>query len=132
MIGVKVKVTDETRRVKRAAKRAAFKNLGHAAGALGKTAERSIRVRKKKASAPGTPPHTRTKRLRKAIAYDVDQSLDSAIIGPRESIVGDAGMAHEFGGEFRDETYPQRPFMGPALEKNAPRFAADWQGTIGE
>ncbi len=41
-----------------------------------------------------------------------------------------AGNAHEFGGKFRREHYPKRPFMGPALEKVKDRLPPMWAGSI--
>jgi hypothetical protein len=53
-----------------------------------------------------------------------------AVVGPAQDIAGDSGAAHEFGGKYRDEQYPQRPFMGPALIENAPRLPEFWRGSI--
>ena len=47
------------------------------------------------------------------------------------SVVGQAGAAHEFGGKFYSNDYPERPFMQPALERALPRFAGEWAGSIG-
>ena len=70
--------------------------------------------------------------LRESIAYEVDRHRLSSLIGPRASVVGEAGAAHEFGEEFRGTDYDERPYMGPALDVNLDRFAADWKGTIGD
>ena len=53
------------------------------------------------------------------------------MIGPRASIVGEAGRAHEFGDEFRGDDYPERAFMWPALEREAPEFAASHRNSLG-
>lgn len=103
------------------------KGLGKAGGAIRKTAERSIRSRKRP-SPPGTPPSTRTKRLRKSILYEVQGN--SVFIGPAESLIGPVGAAHEFGGQFRGDDYPARPFMRPALVKMTPRLASFWKNSI--
>jgi len=80
-------------------------------------------------SAPGTPPHTHRRAfLRRAILYAAD--AEGAVIGPRASVVGTAGQAHEFGGQYGDEVFPQRPFMRPALDKNLDRFANEWRGSV--
>lgn len=68
--------------------------------------------------------------MRRALRFAV--SKEGAIIGPRASVVGEAGQAHEFGGEFRGGEFPARPFMAPALENNLDRFAGTWSGSIGE
>ena len=54
-----------------------------------------------------------------------------AVIGPRASVVGDVGKGHEFGGEFRGEDYPERPFMGPALEETEDTFGNSFAGSLG-
>jgi hypothetical protein len=131
MFGLTVQLVDQTSRVQDATEQANFRNLGHAAASIRKTAIDEIIVAEGP-SDPGTPPHTRRRQLKRAIKYDVDQAAESALIGPEASIVGEAGAAHEFGGEFRGEDYPERPFMEPALETNVDRFASEWAGSIGE
>lgn len=140
MIGLKnFKFDDQTKRVSDAAEKATFRNVGHAAAAIRKDAVESI-VQADGPSAPGSPPHTHTQKttksgktrkgnLQRAIAYDADK--DSAVIGPRFSVVEEAGAAHELGESFHGQDYDERPFMGPALDKNLDRFASSWQGSIG-
>lgn len=140
MIGFGFQFVSETNRVEQAAEKTSFRNLGHAAAAIRKDAVESIQ-QAPGPSAPGEPPHTHTGgitkqgkvrkgNLQRAIAYDADQN--SAVIGPRESVVGQAGRAHELGEEFHGDDYPERPYMGPALEHNEVRFASDWAGSLGE
>lgn len=129
MVGVKVKTRSHMGRVKKAAQRATFDNLGHAGAAIRLTARRSIR-RSKQASAPGKPPSTRKGRLRSAIRYAVEKNRSRVVIGPEHSVVADAGRAHEFGGRFRSERYVRRPFMGPALEENKQRLPRLWAGSV--
>ena len=131
MFGLTLQFEDKTQRVKDAADQSSFRNLGHAAASIRKTAIESIIVAEGP-SDPGTPPHTRRRQLKRAIKYDVDHAAESALIGPEASIVGEAGAAHEFGGQFRGEEYPERPFMEPALETNVDRFASEWAGSIVE
>lgn len=130
MIGLKVTTTDTTKAVADATEKAAFRNFGHAAARISKDAKASI----EQAAGPspaGSPPHThKGKFLSRAIRYDANKV--SAVIGPRESIVGEVGAAHEFGDEHHGQDFPERPFMGPALDKNLDRFASDWAGSIGE
>jgi hypothetical protein len=52
------------------------------------------------------------------------------VIGPDYQNVGQSGAAHEFGGHFRHENYPRRPFMGPALEKVKDRLPSFWAGSV--
>jgi len=135
MFGIDFKFVDTSKAVAKASDDATFKNFGHAAAGIRKTAIASIQPGDGP-STPGTPPHTHTQKvtksgktragvLPKSITFKADK--EGAVIGPRESIVGEAGAAHEFGEEFRGDDYPERPFMGPALEANLARFASSWQ-----
>lgn len=131
MFGLTFQLEDNTKRVQDAADQATFRNLGHAAASIRKTAIEEIIVAEGP-SDPGTPPHTRRRQLKRAIKFDNDKASQTAVIGPEYSIVGEAGAAHEFGDEFRGANYPERAYMGPALEANEERFASDWLGSIGE
>lgn len=132
MIGFNLQIVDQMKRVTDATEKATFRNLGHAANRIMKDAKASL-VTAEGPSPEGQPPHThRGAYLRRAVRYDHDRKDQIAVIGPVASIVGDAGAAHEFGGEFRGEEYPERKFMLPALEKNIDRFAGDWAGSITE
>ena len=118
-----------------AATKAAFRNFGHCRHDAGTPWNRSC----PRPLEPGTPPHTHTGshrkgkvrwgNLQRAIAYDATK--DDAIIGPRFSVVGLAGRAHELGEVFHGEEFDERAFMGPALDDNLTRFAQDWDGSIG-
>lgn len=110
-------------RIDAAKRRCMDRGLFKAAGFLRTDARRSIKQRKTAAPA-GSPPATRKGRLRKAIVFHVFRGLGRAIVGPTANIVGPAGGAHEHGGQFRGESYPARPFMGPALVKTNTQFAA--------
>ena len=140
MIGTGFQFVDQTKRVEKATDEAAFRNLPHAAAAIRKDAIESIK-NESGASEPGTPPHTHTGgitkkgkvrkgNLQRAITFAADK--ESAVIGPRESVVGLAGRAHELGEEFHGDDFPERPYMEPALEENLERFASEWAGSIGE
>jgi hypothetical protein len=130
MFGLSFHSDEQTKAVADAAKKGAFRNFGHAAASLAKDAKSTL-VQTAGASAPGQPPHThRGAFLRRAVLYVADEN--GAIIGPAASLVGTAGAAHEFGGEYKGHQFPERPFMFPALERAIPRFAGDWQGSIGE
>ena len=131
MISLAVQIVDQVSRVQKAADTAGYRNLGHAAASLRKTAVASIE-RSDEPSDPGEPPHTRRGQLPRAIRFDVDRTKQEAVIGPRASVVGEAGAAHEFGEEFRGTDYDERPYMGPALDVSLDRFASDWAGSIGD
>lgn len=132
MMEIEVITEDNTAAVVQAADKAAFQNLRHAGLSIGRLAKDSI-VQSIRPSAPGKPPATRgrgRKSLKSAIFATSDG--DSAIIGPRFSYVGDSGAAHEFGQPRGATQFDERSFMGPALAASLPRFASDWQGSIGE
>ena len=129
MIGAKVRIRDRMERVKRKAKDATFRSLGHAGAAIRLTARRSIRKRKT-ASEPGQPPHTRKGQLKRAIVYAVERQQDRVVIGPEHAVVGPSAMAHEFGGRFRGDRFDRRPFMGPALMKVKDRLPRKWAGSV--
>jgi len=88
-----------------------------------KQAQVSIR-RGKRASSSGQPPRTRKGKLRRAIFYNVETG--GVVVGPGYSRFGTAGEAHEFGGRYKKQTYPRRPFMGPALKRIEPKMADIW------
>jgi hypothetical protein len=142
MIGLSVQTEDNTKRVADAAEKATFRNVGHAAAAIRNDAIESI-LPSDEPSAPGSPPHTRSAGigkngkvrrgvLQKAIVFHQDFAAQMAIVGPRFSVAGESGEAHEFGGEFRGQDYPERSFMGTALDRKRARFASSFEGSIGE
>lgn len=116
-------------RIEKAANKGAYRNFGHAAASIRKDAIASIET-SPESSPAGSPPHTRRRQLPNAIRYDAD--AEGAVIGPVFSVVGTAGEAHEIGGSYRGQIFPERPFMGPALNRNLDRFASGWAGSIGE
>lgn len=150
MIGYRVTTIDRLSRVRKAVDTTAFHNLGHAAASIRKSAAKSIKrapkeqrtgskTRKGKkvrrarhaASRPGSPPYTLKGLLSKSIRFDVDKGKKRAIIGPRFSLVGLSGRAHELGGRYKGQQYPKRPFMYPALVKSKSRFIGRWSGRLG-
>jgi len=126
-VSVKVQTRLDKAKVKRAASTATITSLGHAGALIRKVARNSIR-RGKKESPPGTPPHTRKGQLKRAILYAKDDG--SVVVGPSAEIVGESGKAHEFGGRYRSERFPKRPFMGPALEKARDRLPKLWRASV--
>lgn len=126
---IQVTLQLELERIEKAAEGATYRNLGHAAASIRKDVISTIQPGVRP-SPPGTPPHTKTKQLPRAIVYSVEGS--SAVVGPRASFVGQSGEGHEFGGKYKDRTLPERAFMWPGLQRGAPRFASDWEGSIGE
>jgi hypothetical protein len=142
MIGLAVTVRDQTQQVAQQLERTVVRNVGHAAASLRKRAIESIEP-SDQPSPPGRPPHTRLRvsrktgkvrpgQLQRAIVFDHDKQAHVAVIGARHTVVGESGQAHEFGGEYRGDDYPQRAFMGPALERTADRFGDDFAGSLGQ
>ena len=113
-------------RIRKAVRQHNIRSLARAGATVRLIAKRSIRQRKK-ASTPGLPPNTRKGALRRAILFAVERSRQRVIIGPDRRFVGRSGAAHEFGGRYRRERYPRRPFMGPALLKVRNRLPRAWQ-----
>jgi hypothetical protein len=128
-------------KVIKAEQQAKYRSLSHAAASIRKAEIESITpATRNRPSPPGTPPHTRFRASKRgkplvgvlpaAIIYVVEG--DVALIGPRFSVAGSSGAAHEFGGEYKGALYPARPFALPALKKTLNRFAASWAASIGE
>lgn len=137
MIGASVSVTATTGAVKDATDKATAENVGQAAGRIRKDAIASI-TPSDTPSPPGQPPHTHGGRNRKgkgklpkSILFAVDKAAGDAVIGPARSKAGTVGQAHEFGGQYKGEQFTERPFMGPALDRQQAKFAASFAGTIG-
>ncbi len=133
----------DTDRVKRAADSAARKNLSKA-GAFVRTAAKSS-IRKRKAiSAPGQPPSSHTGLLKKFIFFGYDAARKTVVVGPMRlnQKIGAAPEALEHGGPSTVVTgrrnrrrkrrirVKARPYMGPALEKEAPKFAGLWANSV--
>lgn len=131
MFGFTVKIQPTFERVQKAADKAIFANIRHAAFSIRKFVRESIK-KSPEPSAPGEPVATRGKRGNVKNSIFVATEDDMAIIGPRYSFVGDAMEAHEFGKSRGEDSYPARPTMGPGLEANMDRFAGSFRGSIGE
>lgn len=112
-----------------AIEKAERKALAQSAYRILRDSQQSI-VKSADPSQPGTPPHTRRGMLKKAIRYRVDYVQLFAVIGPVGAQVGPIGELHEFGGRRKKATYPARPFMGPAMIREAPRFAGQFVGSV--
>lgn len=127
MIGLTAKAVFHGKAIVKKVGEATVKSLGHAGALVRLIAKRSIK-RSPAKSAEGAPPHTRKGLLKSAIIYA--QEKGRVIIGPSARIAGPAGKPHEFGGRFRQEKYPKRPFMGPALRKAAERLPKFWKQSV--
>lgn len=154
MIGMTVKITDLTSRVKKAVDKAAFKSYAHGAASVRKEAIDSVEITKEtigwittnrrtkrgkrrrariyKPSPVGTPVHSHRNKgfVRRGIRFDATK--EDAVIGFAHTVYGDVMEVHEKGGERFGQHFDPRPVMAPALEQAAPRFAESWRGSIGE
>lgn len=129
MINIVCKVFDDIDKVTEATKRGNLSALSKAAFSIFKEAQESIKV-SGFASSAGSAPHSKAGQLKRSIKYSLDKENESAVIGPQFSLMGEAASAHEFGGTYHGEQYPQRPFMGPALQKNLDKIPTYWSGSI--
>ncbi|XZE55816.1 hypothetical protein SH139x_001843 [Planctomycetaceae bacterium SH139] len=100
MMHIRTRVRFNANRVKKKVDQASFNSLGHAGGAIRKTAYRSIRKRKNP-SQPGSPPSSPTGRLRRSFRYEVDRRAPGVVIGPVNEISGQLWNLHEFGGKAK-------------------------------
>jgi len=130
MVDIKTTTEFQRQRLQEAADKGIFRGLTHAASSLRKRAA-SVITRSPIASPPGFPPHTKKGLLRRSIRFAISGDKKSVVIGPMESVVGQSGAAHEFGGVFKGTRFDKRPFMGPSLEEAVPRFAGFFRGIMG-
>ena len=128
-IGLQVRTRSDIPKVIRKVRRANIESLGHAGATIRLTAKRSIRKSPNPAE-PGTPPKTRRGQLRRSIRFAVEQNKQRVVIGQDHRLVAQSARAHEFGGRYRRERYPKRPFMGPALTKTQSRLPRHWAGSV--
>lgn len=125
MIGFKIKTFWRPAPLFQAVERANRRFLFKAGAAVRTVAMKSIR-RSKRPSRAGQPPRTRKGRICRAIVFAVDLDRQSVVIGPMASRVGQSAKAHEYGGKYKKQTFPARPFMGPARKRVEPHTANIW------
>lgn len=118
------------REVERQAERGSSASLSRAAFLVMAAAKSQLQTGRRP-SPPGRPPRTKRGQLRRAIRYAVDRRRGEAVIGPAYDMVGTVGAAHEFGGKYRRNVYPERPFMGPALNAVIDQIPRQFRGSIG-
>ena len=124
------------------------------AGAFVRRRARSSIRKRKKPSAPGSPPSSHVGRLKRGILFSYDPDAQSVIIGPRidNASRGSGGsklvpqLLEEGGtGTIRTRvrkndgsreikrvsvTIKKRPFMGPALEAEKKNFPKLWANSV--
>ena len=119
------------------------RNLSKAGAFVRTTARSSIRKRKE-ISAPGQPPSSHTGLLKRFIFFGYDADRKTVVIGPMRlnQKIGAAPEALEHGGSSvvcpggrrhrkrRRIRVQARPFMGPAMQKEAPKFPKLWANSV--
>ena len=129
--------------------RASAKNLSQAGSFIRRSARSSLR-RRKKVSSPGEPPSVHTQdrvATLKNIWFVFDPAQRSVVIGPlklngsrlegsnRQTVpsLHERGGAAVVGGRRKRKRrvkYVPRPFMGPAMERELPKFAGLWANSV--
>jgi hypothetical protein len=131
MIGCKTIFKPTPKRVTKAAEKGAYRSFFHAAASIRKDARESI-VRSNKPGPPGGPVRTKRGRggglAKRSILFKATR--DDAVIGFTASRIDQAMQLHEHGGKRGKTTFPRRPTMAPALERNLRRFHYEWRGAI--
>lgn len=108
-------------RILTAAQQASLTPLMEAGYMTQRQAKKSMRPYRGKASKPGKPPKSRTKKLKKSIRTGRDRS-GLVVTGPtREAFYGRAL-------EKGTSRMAAHPFMKPALEKVRAKFPGLWKG----
>jgi hypothetical protein len=128
--------------------RAGAKNLSKAGSFIRRSARSSLR-RRKKVSPPGEPPSVHTQdrvATLKNIWFVFEPRQRSVVVGPlkleRSRLEGSnretVPSLHELGGfavignkkRKRRARYAPRPFMGPAMERELPKFVGLWANSV--
>ena len=130
----------DSKKVVRSVDRATRRVLSRFGAFVRRTARQSIRKRKKP-SAPGSPPSSHIGLLKKFIWFGYEPDKRSVVIGPARLSQQDRGEAPSFleyggiakiarkGKKTKARIRP-RPFMGPAFEKEQPKLPAMWANSI--
>ena len=129
MIGATVDALFDPKPIKEAAEKASYKSIGHALASIRKAAIESI-VKSGKPSTPGTPIHTKRGFAKRAIRYEREDKW-GGVVGFDYLKIGEAMSVHEHGGRRKQQIYPKRPTMLPALLSNLDRFDKSWRYSIG-
>jgi hypothetical protein len=141
-IGLRVKVIEsffDKQKIVKAADRATFKGLSKAGAFVMRAARKRIKKggKKREVSRPGQSPRGHTGALQRNIFFAYDKKRKSVVIGPVKlnGKIGNAPQALERGGRSQRRhtrlngaksivtiTVQKRPYMGPALVGEAPKF----------
>lgn len=146
-VNLKFSMFFDKQSVLRAVDRAERRVLSKAGAFLRRRAKSAIR-RRKRVSRPGEPPSSHAGHLRRLIFFGYDRAASSVVIGPllfRSRQRPTVPKLLEFGGVVTRERkgrrrrvlgarrtmrYRPRPFMGPALEAEAPNFPSLFKDSV--
>jgi len=93
-------------------------------------------------SRPGRPPYAHEGSLRRLIVFGYDRRTESVVVGPLGFRRGDVPNVLEFGGRTtvvrrrrgkrtrRSVRVAPRPYMQPALEKEAAKLPSVWRNSV--
>lgn len=126
--------------VESAVNRATIKALSKM-GAFIRTSARSSIRKRKKPSKPGQAPSSHTGLLKKFIFFGYQAQTGSVVVGPAKlngTLAPESLETLEFGGtaeirgrrETREVPIEARPYMGPAMTKNLPKFPTLWANQV--
>lgn len=129
--------------------RATLRVLRIAGFRVRRTARRSLKRKPYTADSPppGQPPHAHEENGLRRIYYSWDTATRAIVVGPvlftRKVDGKTIPEIHEFGATVKTTVfgagvgveeklgkYPQRPFMGPALEKHIPELPGLWKDAL--
>lgn len=128
-------------KVVRAVDRAKRQSLSKAGAFIRRSAKSSIRKRKR-ISAPGSPPSSHEGSLRRLIYFGYDRQTDSVVVGPvgyKNSRVpsvletgGSTVVIRRVGGRLvrTKVKIAARPYMRPAYEKNKDLLPAQFRNSV--
>lgn len=135
MAGLKIKyLFFDSPKVIRAVDKSTRKVLSKFGAFVRRSARQSIRKRKR-TSAPGSPPSSHTGLLKRFIFFGYDPDQKSVVIGPVPlNQRGKTPSTLEYGGRAtvrrKQVQISPRPFMGPAMEKEKPKLPGMWKDSV--
>jgi hypothetical protein len=126
---MKVHTEFDARRVLVCVRRGNITGLRRAGAYIRKSARNRVR-KSRKASIPGSPPHTRQGVLKRSLLFGVEKRRQAVVIGPAEKFIGTAMYPHEFGARYHKRRYPKRPLMNPTLNKTINKLPKLWKNSV--
>lgn len=124
-----VKTEFDADRILVLAEKGSLEALKRAGAYVRRVARNSIHISERESQA-GSPPHSRHGALKRSILFGVDKAKMTVYVGSAASLIGTSGSAHESGGKYRQQRYPKRPFMAPALGKSTAKLPALWKNAV--